>query len=644
MKRSLPILFATAMWLPVHPQNMDVLQVDKLKRELANATADSSRALLLTQLAEAYRDRISDTTLYYAQKALELSERINYPRGEAKALLSLSHYFYNRGDLPKALELGLKGLALAKKLNIRYDQAFAMIRIGNVYMDLGDYREALRYFHETRRLTENTEDAFFYAVTFWRTADAYMNLKMTDSALYDVKIAESLARTIGNKMITFGIAPIFGAAYAQMGNDQLALNYLHKNKGARGSHILAIFYKDRGLYDSAKYYAQRAYDFAINNKVKQTELNAATLLSSLYETTDPGKALHFQKIAMAARESLYGAEKILAATSVAYREKEQQNEILMAQLEYRNKIKIYASLMGLALVIFVALLLLRNNRNERKANALLQHQKNEIAKALSELKTTQSQLIQSEKMASLGELTAGIAHEIQNPLNFVNNFSEVNNELISEMNEAIEKRNFDEVKTIARDIADNQEKINHHGKRADAIVKGMLQHSRQNNGVKEPTDINSLTDEYLRLSYHGLRAKDKSFNAVLNTDYGEAVGTINVLPQDIGRVILNLLNNAFYAVHEKKKNSNEDYQPTVSVSTARTGDKVLISINDNGNGIPQKVLDKIFQPFYTTKPTGQGTGLGLSLSYDIVKAHGGDLQVKTEEGHGSEFIIQLRTS
>jgi len=265
----------------------------------------------------------------------------------------------------------------------------------------------------------------------------------------------------------------------------------------------------------------------------------------------------------------------------------------------------------------------------------------EIRDTLENLKSTQSQLIQSEKMASLGELTAGIAHEIQNPLNFVNNFSEVNKELLAEMKDEIDKGNYNEVKTIAKDVIDNEEKINYHGKRADAIVKGMLQHSRSSSGVKEPTDINALADEYLRLAYHGLRAKDKSFNATMKTDYDESIGNINIIPQDIGRVILNLITNAFYAVTEKKKKIGEGYEPTVSISTKKINDNAEIRVSDNGNGIPQKVLDKIFQPFFTTKPTGQGTGLGLSLSYDIVKAHGGELKVETKEGIGSAFIIIL---
>jgi two-component system, NtrC family, sensor kinase len=273
-------------------------------------------------------------------------------------------------------------------------------------------------------------------------------------------------------------------------------------------------------------------------------------------------------------------------------------------------------------------------KSKQKANKVLET-------TLTNLRSAQSQLIQSEKMASLGELTAGIAHEIQNPLNFVNNFSEVNSELIAEMKQEIDKGNLQEVKSIADSIDENEQKIISHGKRADAIVKGMLQHSRSSNGVKEATDINALCDEYLRLSYHGLKAKDKSFNATMKTDFDESIGNVNVIPQDIGRVVLNLINNAFYAVDEKKKQNQNGYDPTVSVSTKKNNGKVEISVKDNANGISQNVLDKIFQPFFTTKPTGQGTGLGLSLSYDIVKAHNGELKVETKDGEGSEFIIQL---
>jgi len=290
-----------------------------------------------------------------------------------------------------------------------------------------------------------------------------------------------------------------------------------------------------------------------------------------------------------------------------------------------------------------------------KKRAVIEQSNQDLVKALEDIKTTQTQLIHSEKMASLGELTAGIAHEIQNPLNFVNNFSEVNTELIDELKTELATGNTQQAIELANDIKDNEEKINHHGKRADAIVKGMLQHSRSSSGVKEPTDINALCDEYLRLSYHGLRAKDKSFNATMKTDFDNSIGKIDIIPQDIGRVVLNLLTNAFYVVNEKKTlrqaQGDTHYEPTVSIQTKKINDKVEIKVIDNGMGIPQRVLDKIFQPFFTTKPTGQGTGLGLSLSYDIItKGHNGELKVETKEarpddpvgrGEGTTFVITI---
>ncbi len=282
-------------------------------------------------------------------------------------------------------------------------------------------------------------------------------------------------------------------------------------------------------------------------------------------------------------------------------------------------------------------------------------QNEELETTLVELKSTQKQLIQAEKMASLGELTAGIAHEIQNPLNFVNNFSEVSVELIAEMKEELKAGNTEAVIEIAEDIEKNLYKISHHGKRADAIVKGMLQHSRSSTGIKEATDLNSLADEYLRLSYHGLRAKDKNFNATMVTHYDENIGLVYIIPQDLGRVFLNLYTNAFYSVSAKKKaasQSNASYEPTVTVITklVKNGgdegeDIIWISVKDNGMGIPQKVLDKIYQPFFTTKPSGEGTGLGLSLSYDIIyKGHNGKMTVDTKEGEYAEFIIVLPIS
>jgi signal transduction histidine kinase len=305
---------------------------------------------------------------------------------------------------------------------------------------------------------------------------------------------------------------------------------------------------------------------------------------------------------------------------------------------------------GFAVDRYVRRRILQKEREKNRVREL--EQAKEIEKAYHKLeqthealKATQSQLIQSEKMASLGELTAGIAHEIQNPLNFVNNFSEVNKELVDEFEQEIQKQNYTKAKAIAKDIRDNEEKINRHGKRADAILKSMLQHSRTSSGKKEPTDLNALADEYLRLAYHGQRSKDDLFKPTLKTDWDNSIGKINIIPQDIGRVLLNLYYNAFYAAALPFKGgfleSDKNNRPTVWVSTKKVADKVLISVRDNGPGIPSNIVDKIFQPFFTTKPTGQGTGLGLSLSYDIVKAHGGEINVETKEGEGSEFFIQL---
>jgi signal transduction histidine kinase len=396
---------------------------------------------------------------------------------------------------------------------------------------------------------------------------------------------------------------------------------------------------DSNQTDSAFYYAYKAFKLSQKGKNPGHMISTAELLAEIYYAKkQPDSAYQYLKQSMLLKDSLFSSEKVARVQNLSLKEslqKQQQEQTKKeAVQQYKSSIKIYSLAAGLAGLLILIFILYRNNRQRYFANR-------KIEKAYTDLKSTQSQLIQSEKMASLGELTAGIAHEIQNPLNFVNNFSEVNTELLIELNEEIEKGNYKEVKAIANDLKENEQKINVHGKRADAIVKGMLQHSRASSGKKEPTDINALADEYLRLCYHGLRAKDKTFNATILTDFDETIGKINIIPQDIGRVLLNLYNNAFYAVTEKKKQQPEGYEPTVSVSTKKINDKIEIKVADNGSGIPQKVLDKIYQPFFTTKPTGQGTGLGLSMSYDIIKAHGGELKVETIEGEGAEFIIYL---
>jgi signal transduction histidine kinase len=340
---------------------------------------------------------------------------------------------------------------------------------------------------------------------------------------------------------------------------------------------------------------------------------------------------------------MFNVEEVKKVQNLKLQEQQRQQSLEVAKIKYRNKVKLNTAIAALSIFLVIAVVLWRNIKQKQKAYILLQDQKTKTDEALQELKTTQTQLIHQEKMASLGALTAGIAHEIQNPLNFVNNFSELNAELIDEMEREIIRGNIAEVKAIASNLKQNEQKIIHHGQRAEVIVKGMLQHSRTTTGHKEPTDINALADEYLRLSYHGLRAKDKDFTATIKTDFDKTLQKIDVVPEEIGRVLLNVFNNAYYAIKAKLQTSKkgETYEPTIILSTKKTNGKVVISVKDTGVGIPEKALNKIFQPFFTTKPTGQGTGLGLSISYDIIKAHHGELKVNSEEGKFAEFLIQL---
>ncbi len=525
--------------------------------------------------------------------------------------------FYLKNSLP---------LSIASRANT--DIALNLISLSNLSYKQKKYDQALSYADQAVSYIDRKTDSRKYSIAMICKANTYLAMAKPGLAyplLMEIKaLSDSfhfqLASNDGELENDFGFYK-----YYQLSNDS-------KN----ASRYLLI-----------------ALEKSVAEKSTLFQLKYLKELASCYENSNPALSMQYinKYFTLSDKLEKEGDKFKVAQYEIEQKESEQDQNITAlkqekaiqaATISQRNTI-MWISLMALFLIVVSMVFLYRQFHNNRKT--------------LRSLRKTQRQLIMAEKMASLGELTAGIAHEIQNPLNFVNNFSEVNTELIDELSEEADKGNLDEVKTIAKDIKENEQKINHHGKRADAIVKGMLQHSRSSSGVKEPTDINALCDEYLRLSYHGIRAKDKSFNATIKTDFDNSlsadeagIGNINIIPQDIGRVILNLLTNAFYAVDEKKKVSTEVtpfekvsplYEPTVSISTKRISDKVEIKVTDNGKGIPEKVLDKIFQPFFTTKPTGQGTGLGLSLSYDIVKAHGGEIKVETKEGAGSTFIIQI---
>jgi two-component system NtrC family sensor kinase len=615
--------------------------IDNLHHQLAIAKDDTSRIKVQAYLCLLYRLGNTDSSIFYGQQALKSAQRINYLRGEILALGFMSITMEQMGNLPKALEMAFKALQIAKTNNLECEAA--LNAIGETYIILKDYPKALSYLQKQKSVCEAIGNIEALAYAKKDIAVAFEEMNQLDSALYYEQLAiQDFRKTGREEPQTY---ETLGNIEMKSGNNTEALNFYQKglqiaikNNERRASagayNKIATFYKKIKQPDSGIYYAMKGFDESQLISQKKTLQEAAALLSELYEQKDTKESLRYLKIADAFKDSLFGAGNLQSIQTLVTREEEHQKEIAAEKIKYQNQLKQYALFGGLGILLIVASILYRNNRQKQKANKVLET-------TLANLKSTQSQLIQSEKMASLGELTAGIAHEIQNPLNFVNNFSEVNKELVDELQQELKAGKIDDAIIISNDIKENEQKINHHGKRADAIVKGMLQHSRSSGGVKEPTDINALADEYLRLSYHGLRAKDKSFNATMKTDYDESIGNINIIPQDIGRVLLNLYNNAFYAVNEKDKQQNENYEPIVSVNTKKINGKIEIRVKDNGNGIPQNVLDKIFQPFFTTKPTGQGTGLGLSLSYDIVKAHGGELRVETNEGEGSEFIIQL---
>jgi len=626
---------------------------DSLKHELIIAQDDTSRVLIMAEVANAYYGFNIDTANLYGNKALKLAQQIHFLRGEVNVLIALGNGLQIEGDYPKSLEYLYRGLEIAEGQHYVFETAACYGFIGNANWFLGDYTKTVSFEKKSQDLFKTIINK--QGVGEWmlfnnlNIGQAYLEYNLDSSYHY---LSQYYDATLNDKFWHPVALYNLGDCLFRRGDHRTSFNYAREGIAgaiANGDNLteaeacatISGFFKTTQEPDSAIYYANRGLRSANSIAYGLGIYKNSKLLAEEYEQLNVKDALHYRKIYDSVNESMYGAKKVQDLQKTLAEEQHRQQQIQEEQFEKVSRLKQYGFIAGLAIMLLIAFILYRNNLQKKKANILLQSQKEKVEATLSDLKSTQLQLIQSEKMASLGELTAGIAHEIQNPLNFVNNFSEVNKELLEELKDEADKGNIDEVKAIANDVIENSEKINHHGKRADAIVKGMLQHSRSSTGAKEPTHINALCDEYLRLSYHGMRAKDKSFNAEMKTDFDNSIGKINIIPQDIGRVLLNLYNNAFYAVNEQKNKNLISYEPTVTVSTKKSGNSVLITVSDNGNGISQKVLDKIFQPFFTTKPTGQGTGLGLSLSYDIIKAHGGEIKVDTSEGEGSEFIIQL---
>ena len=648
IKKTILIFLLDLFYLFAFTQSKEI--IDQLHKELASATTDTGKINAQLLLCFEYRLGNADSSLSYGNLALENSKRVNYYIGQVDCLGWLSITTAQTGNLPKALEFGYEALRIANEKHLENYIGGALNGLGETYTVLQNYPKALYYLRWQKEWSMRAKNEEALAYSNYDMGGTFFEMGRLDSAFYYEQEAIRHFDNAGRQeplvyRILGDIAMKRGQQNEALANYQKSLRTAAINNERRALATaydkIALFYKNINQPDSAILYAKKGMEVSEEISQKKTLMEAADLLSTLYEPKDTRESLRYLKIADAYKDSLFGAASSQSIQTLVAHEEERQNQVENDRLAYQNRLRQYALMAGLTILLLIAFFLYRNNRKEKKAKNVLKQKNEVIEQTLDHLKSTQSQLIQSEKMASLGELTAGIAHEIQNPLNFVNNFSDVNKELLIELKDEMNKGNIDDAKTIADDVIANEEKISHHGKRADAIVKSMLEHSRSSTSVKEPTDINALCDEYLRLAYHGLRAKDKSFNAQFETDFDNSIQKINVVPQDIGRVVLNLINNAFYAVNEKAKQNIPGYEPTVIVSTKKLNDKIEIKVSDNGNGIPTSIKEKIFQPFFTTKPTGSGTGLGLSLSYDIIKAHGGEIKVDTKVNEGTEFTIQL---
>jgi len=679
MKLTLGILLILVMPALVNAQANPLFieptkkQVDSLRVILRQSTNDTIKMATLREFALYYLDQNVDSAYYYIDQGLPIAKNLKLSLWEADALDLYGLIQEGLGNYPKSLKAFKESLELVEnkksetniwrisKFTNSSDPKIARLNMlatinldmSGLYQRAGSPDKAEQAIRRTLKIATQINDFTLLSLANNRLGELYYEQGKSDTALNYYIDALDYSKKAGYKKYNGSMIVQIGKIYHEKKRHDKALLFFSEaisiskeqnnvRTWGRAYISMANVYMATGNLDSSYYNAKKGEAIHLKAGGPVGILQAYSCLAQVYKLQNkPDSALKYLEMSIAINDSLYNREKVKQFQNIGFAEQQRLQELEQEKIQTQNRIRIYGLLTGIIVILLVSFLLYRINRNRRKAHALVLKQRNELQSTLAELKNTQSQLIHAEKMASLGELTAGIAHEIQNPLNFVNNFSEVNRELITELREELENGNLAEVKAISGDLEQNEKKIGHHGKRADEIVKGMLQHSRAGSGQKEPTDLNGLADEYLRLSYHGLRAKDKSFNADFKIELDEELPKINVVPQDVGRVILNLINNAFYAVAQKAKGNEETYKPLVIISTKQMVNNIEIKVADNGNGIPQKVLDKIFQPFFTTKPTGEGTGLGLSLSYDIVKAHGGDLRVETKDGEGSVFKILL---
>ncbi len=685
IEKKLSIFTYLLFLLPIIVKSQKQPYPDSLHQALNVVENDSVRLELLEDFYGYYAESNIDSALYYTDLALAESKKIKQSLWTAMELINKSYLLQKQGNLSMSFKLLNESMAIVKdersEQNVFFPKSIrkyidsphewriyllggVLHNLGNTNSRAGNMEKAILNFKEVIRITKEIREKNSITHASMNIANSYLEMNKLDSAMLYARNAIMFSNNSTSKTYQSVILNTLGKIFVNQNQLDSAKYYYRKSLkvGRENNNVtsevltniyLAQLYEGIAQTDSMLNYATVAFKLASGLKAGRQIATSAELISKAYKRKgNLESALTYLTISKIMTDSLNKerTEKLMDFQSVGFEEQMRLEKAAQESVVYKNKIRTGLLLGGIAVISIFTFIFFRNNRQKQRANKVLES-------TLANLKSTQSQLIQSEKMASLGELTAGIAHEIQNPLNFVNNFSEVSVDLAKELKEEAEKPEFDKelIIDLAKDLSQNQEKINHHGRRASDIVKGMLEHSRKSTGEKEPTDINALCDEYLRLAYQSQKAKDNDFNATMETHFDPNLPKIDIIPQDIGRVLLNLINNAFYAVNERAnllnlaKQSGDanltdlDYKPTVSITTQLTADKHLeIAVKDNGSGIPSHIKDKIFQPFFTTKPTGQGTGLGLSLSYDIVKAHGGELKVDSKEGVGTTFLILLK--
>jgi signal transduction histidine kinase len=640
---------------------------DSLQQAFAASKEDTNKVKILYYFATWFESTNPDSNYYYSQQSLHLSEKLDYPKGAFFAGEAQFFSVNSRADYITSLRIALHCIELSKSvedpnqrlITDEFAQSMLIIvskemkipiegmsdrKINSLIYTDGDFAARLDLIIASRFLNNH----------YYDSAIKYFELALHNSQIgsYNARYSCLYTAIYANELLKFGD---YASAmkYFQIGI-KLAEYYNNIYTKTRIFKDLVKYYMMSAKPDSAIYFGRQAIDLAYKYSFGDYAAEAGDSLANIFEGRhQPDSALRYSKVSRLANDSIFSSKQTQNFRIVMEENIRKQAEVEAAREKFQNKVKLYASLSAFAIVLLVSGILYRNNRQKQKANIVLVQQREEISRqrskaeeALNELKSTQAQLIQREKMASLGEMTAGVAHEIQNPLNFVNNFAELNDELLDEMEHEFKSGHTTEGFEIAENIRQNMAKINQHGKRADDIVRGMLEHSRSSTGKKESVDLNAMVEEYLNLSYHGIRAKEKEFNCQINFIPDPKLPKINLVASDIGRVLLNLYSNAFYSINQKLLKQSLDYKRLLIVSTkslnSSSGAGVEIRIRDNGVGIPKKIENKIFQPFFTTKPTGQGTGLGLSLSYDIItKEHGGTLEVDSVEGEYAEFIIQM---